>query len=219
MRSSWRLLLAACVARCGADELELGGAIESHPVEGTVRLRGAGASLPTTEVVLNGGEYRTYTRPDGGFVFHDVEPGVYLLDVLSVDYIFSQVKLNLPKAGGEAIRCLEYRYPGAAKQPMAYPLELAAHVKQQYFEVRETPGLHTLFRNPMMLMLLFTGAVVVLMPKMMDNMDPEEMKKMQEQMGAAQDPASMLKNLFGGGGGDDDDDDDEPPPKKLGARK
>ncbi|KAH8063110.1 hypothetical protein JL722_2272 [Aureococcus anophagefferens] len=90
MRSSLRLLLAACVARCGADELELGGAIESHPVEGTVRLRGAGASLPTTEVVLNGGEYRTYTRPDGGFVFHDVEPGVYLLDVLSVDYIFSQ---------------------------------------------------------------------------------------------------------------------------------
>ena len=208
------VLLCACVA---GDELELGGGIEFYPVEGKLRMRGSATLPATTEVVLNGGEYRTYTRPDGSFVFHDVKPGVYLLDVLSIEYIFSQVKLNLPTAVESGIRCLEYRYPGAAKQPIPYPLELVPHVKQAYFEVRETPGLHTLFRNPMMLMLLFTGAVVVLMPKMMDNMDPEEMKKMQEQMGAAQDPASMLKNLFGAGG--DDDDDDEPAEKPKHANR
>jgi len=45
--------------------------------------------------VCAGGEYRTLTRADGSFVFHDVKPGVYLLDVLSVDYFFSQVSLIL----------------------------------------------------------------------------------------------------------------------------
>lgn len=216
MVMSWRTAIillwsSAWVGLC--DELELGGAIESYPVEGVVRMRGAQKGVPpkTTEIVLNGGEYRTYTRPDGAFTFHDVAPGVYLLDVLSIDYVFSQVKLNLPAALDQTIRCLEYRYPGAAKQPMNYPLELVPHVKQAYFEVREQPGLHTLFRNPMMLMMLFTGVVVLLMPKMMDNMDPEEMKKMQEQMGNAQDPAAMLKNLFGGG--DEEEEDEKPKPK------
>ena len=213
-------LLAALWLAAGDEAGGGGGAtIESYPVEGRLVLRGAAASAPveTTEVVLNGGEYRTYTRPDGAFVFHDVAPGVYLLDVLSVEYIYSQVKLNLPAAVDGEIRCLEYKYPGAAKQPIAYPLELRPHVRQQYFEVREQPGLHTVFRNPMMLMLLFTGFVVLFMPKMMESMDPEEMKKMQEQMGAAQDPASMMKNLFGVGGDDDDDDEDEKP--KLKGRK
>jgi len=69
--------------------------------------------------------------------------------------------------------------------------------KKQYFEQRERVGLHTVIRNPMLLMLGFTALMVVVMPKLMDNMDPEEKAKLQEQMGAAQDPASFLKHMFG----------------------
>lgn len=218
-------LLALLAMAATGEELELGGGgVESYPVEGRIAMRGLsdgdGGAPPTTEVVLNGGEYRTYTRPDGAFVFHDVKPGVYLLDVLSVEYIFSQVKLNLPAAAAEGtIRCLEYKYPGAAKQPIGYPLELKPHVRQQYFEIREQPGLHTILRNPMMLMVAFTGFVVLFMPKMMDSMDPEEKKKMQEQMGNAQDPAAMMKSLFGMGGDDDDDEPAEKPRPKISNRK
>lgn len=165
--------------------------------QGVLSLRDRSAKLATTEVVLNGGEYRTFTRIDGSFIFHDVKPGVYLLDVHSVEYYFTQVKINLPKAVDDPIQCVEFRYPGAPKQAVAYPLRLVASSKKQYFEQREQMGIHTLFRNPMMLMLVATGLIVVVMPKLMENMDAEEMKKMQEQMGAAHDPAQMLKNLFG----------------------
>ena len=67
-------------------------------------------------------------------------------------------------------------------------MELAPHLRYQYFERREQPGLHTLFRNPMLLMLLFTCGMVVFMPKLMDAMDPEERAQMQKQMAGAQDP-------------------------------
>jgi len=84
--------------------------VESYPVEGRVRLP-RDAALPTTEVTLNGDEHRALTRPDGRFTFHDVPPGVYLLDVLSLDYVFSQIKLNLPATAGEQPRCLESPRP------------------------------------------------------------------------------------------------------------
>lgn len=187
--------------------------ISYYPVKGALTLKDRSALLATTEVVLNGGEYRTYTRSDGTFTFHDVKPGIYLLDVLSVDYFFSQVKLNLPRSLDQSIQCLEYRYPGAQKQAIDHPLRLVAAAKKKYFEEREKVGLHILFRNPMMLMLAFTGLIVVIMPKLMENMDPEEMKKMQEQMGAANDPAQMIKNLFGVS---DDTDNDNDPSKQIG---
>mmetsp|Transcript_23375 Transcript_23375/g.70138 ORF Transcript_23375/g.70138 Transcript_23375/m.70138 type:complete len:223 (-) Transcript_23375:41-709(-) len=192
--------------------------VESYPVEGRVRLP-RDAALPTTEVTLNGGEHRALTRPDGRFTFHDVPPGVYLLDVLSLDYVFSQIKLNLPATAGEQPRCLEYVYPGAAKKPHPYPVELTPHLKAQYFEERESPGLHTLFANPMLLMMLFTGGLVMFMPKLMDGLDPEEKKKLEEQMGSAGDPTALLKNMFGMPSGDADDSDDDEPKQKSIKRK
>jgi hypothetical protein len=49
------------------------------------------------------------------FIFHDVAPGVYLLDVLSANIAFSQVKISLPASPVEKVRCLEYKFPGAQK--------------------------------------------------------------------------------------------------------
>ena len=180
-----------------------------YPVEGTLVLKDRSRNLGTTEVMLNGGEYRTLTKTDGTFTFHDVEPGVYLLDVLSVEHFFSQVKINLPRSASSPIQCLEYRYPGDAKRSISYPLRLVSPGRKQYFEQREAVGLHTLLKNPMLLMVGVTGLMVLVLPKLMENMDPDEVKKMQEQMGAAQDPASMVKHLFGIGDADDDENDEK----------
>ena len=106
---------------------------------------------------------------------------MYLLDVLSTEYLFSQFKLNLPEDDSE-IRVLEYMYPGANKRAAAYPVDLRPHVKLEYFDKRQQPGLHTLFRNPMLLMMGFTMLMVFFMPKLMDSLDPEERKRMEEQM-------------------------------------
>ena len=134
---------------------------------------------PHLQITLNGGEYEAFSRVDGGFTFHDVKPGVYLLDVLSDEAMFSQVrktggggvprgtsppfllrdasdtaltpstrttcdpqvKINLPTDLEGKVRCLEYRYPGAPKQPTTYPLNLVAHTKIRYFEVRRAAPL------------------------------------------------------------------------------
>ena len=121
-----RRLASALLAAAAA-----GAAVDGHAVEGKIKLPLKllqEGDLRTTEVTLNGGEHRAFTRPDGSFRFTDVAPGVYLLDVLSTEYLFSQFKLNLPEDDGE-IRVLEYMYPGANKRAAAYPVDLRPHVK------------------------------------------------------------------------------------------
>ena len=135
----------------------------------------------------------------------DKSPGVYLLDVLSNEHFFSQVKISLPASPVEKVRCLEYKFPGSPKAPIAYPLHLAAHARARYFEKREKMGLHTFFRNPTSYMMVVMVLVVIFMPKMMANMDKDQLKEMQDQM-SGNDPQELLNNLFGGGKKNDDDD-------------
>lgn len=47
--------------------------------------------VPPIKVLLNGGEQATFTRWDGSFVFRDVAPGRYVVDVPSETFLFSQV--------------------------------------------------------------------------------------------------------------------------------
>ena len=47
----------------------------TYPIEGRLSLPDR-SRLATTALTLNGGQYATFTRADGGFTFHDVAPGV-----------------------------------------------------------------------------------------------------------------------------------------------
>jgi hypothetical protein len=158
-----------------------------------------------TRVALNGGEYTTFARRDGRFTFYDLPSGVYVLDVLAVTENYSQFKIDFHTKSGE-VRVLEYRYPGATKLPSTYPLVIKSQGQTAYFEVRQGMSVWSILKQPMVLMMLFSGGMMFLMPKMMENMDPEEMKNMQEEMGDT-DPQAMLRNMFGGGKQNDDDSD------------
>mmetsp|Transcript_28313 Transcript_28313/g.58065 ORF Transcript_28313/g.58065 Transcript_28313/m.58065 type:complete len:219 (-) Transcript_28313:99-755(-) len=193
-------VLATCAALVTSQEFS---SLDTKPVEGVIRLPPAAAApgmqplLPSTKITLNGGEYEAFSRVDGGFTFHDVKPGVYLLDVLSDEAMFSQVKINLPTEPEGKVRCLEYRYPGAPKQPTSYPLNLVAHTKIRYFEPKPTLSIASFMKNPMAYMMLFTLFVVIVFPKMMNSMDPEQMKEMQEQM-QGNDPSALFSQLLSG---------------------
>ncbi|KAL9266424.1 ER membrane protein complex subunit 7-like protein [Drosera capensis] len=54
--------------------------------------------------------------------------------------------------------------------------------EEQYYEVREPFSPMSLVKSPMGLMVGFMLLVVFLMPKLMENMDPEEMRRAQEEM-------------------------------------
>ena len=90
-----------------------GGAVATLPVEGELDIP-SGEPASNIMVTLNGGEYTSLSRIDGRFTFHDVPTGIYLLDVLSINQVFSQMKLKI-SAEEEIIDVVEFKYPGAMR--------------------------------------------------------------------------------------------------------
>lgn len=167
-------------------------------IKGTLLLPDA-TPVNMTRVALNAGEQLTYSRLDGTFAFYNVPPGVHLVDVYSHELMFGQVKIQLLEDSMDAPKCIEYAYPGANKQPIAHPLVLTASASYEYFEQRPGFSIFSLLKNPMLLMMVFSVGLMYLMPKMMENMDPEEQERMRKQMEMQKDPSAMLTNLFGMG--------------------
>lgn len=168
--------------------------------------------LNSTLVSLNNGEYTTYTTSTNDFTFYNVPPGVHLLNVHCHKYHFSQIKIQLiaPERttiddnGGEEEedppiipKCIEYIYPGASKKTIKYPLTLTAHAEYDYFERRRSFSSFNIFKNPMILMALFSVVLMFVMPSMMQNLDPEQKEQMKKQMEMQSDPQKMLSNIWG----------------------
>lgn len=69
--------------------------VRAFEIRGSVLPTGAVTEkVPPIKVLLNGddGEQATFTRWDGSFVFRDVAPGRYVVDIPSETYLFSQVR-------------------------------------------------------------------------------------------------------------------------------
>jgi hypothetical protein len=149
----------------------------------------------TTRITLNN-DYTTYSRSDGGFTFYNVPSGIHVVDVQSTVYHFSQIKCQLLE--GEQPKCLEYAYPGATKQPTTtWPVVLTAHATFDYFEKRAGFSIFGILKNPMVIMMVFSVGMMTLMPKMMENMEPEEKERVRQQMEMQKDPTKMLASLWG----------------------
>ena len=68
-----------------------------------------------------------------------------------------------------------------SRQPLPFPLPLEPLIaKPTFFEKREGFNWAGMFMNPMVLMMGVTLLIMVVFPKMMQNMDPEQLKEMQE---------------------------------------
>ncbi|CAE6428324.1 unnamed protein product [Rhizoctonia solani] len=84
----------------------------------------------------------------------------------------------------------------AAGPTLPYPLTLSARSKNVYFIPREGFNLAGMFQNPMMLMMVVTGVMVMFMPKLMDSMGEETkqelQQKQQEMFGITNTPAPGL---------------------------
>ena len=91
-------------------------------------------------------------------------------------------------------KCIEYVYPGAPKQAIPHPLELTAHASYEYYEPRQGFSILSILKNPMLLMMIVSVGMMVLMPKMMEGLDPEQKEQMQKQMAMQQDPSKVRSN-------------------------
>eukprot|EP00559_Dactyliosolen_fragilissimus_P007788 CAMPEP_0184862580 /NCGR_PEP_ID=MMETSP0580-20130426/7027_1 /TAXON_ID=1118495 /ORGANISM="Dactyliosolen fragilissimus" /LENGTH=226 /DNA_ID=CAMNT_0027360513 /DNA_START=42 /DNA_END=722 /DNA_ORIENTATION=+ len=196
------------------------GSIPTGSIEGRL-LQPDGYPLNITRLTINHGEYSTYTNAVGKFTFHNVGPGVHLLDVHNKYFSFGQVKIQLLEHSMDSPNCIEYVYPGSQKQPIDYPLTLRPHAKYSYFQKR--PGISFLFllKNPMVIIMIMSVGIMYLMPKMMEGMDDEQKEQMKKQMEMQQnitDPSKMLKQLWGDMSGEDGNENSKKVKKEKGRR-
>lgn len=178
-------------------------------IKGRVQFPDGSPFNVTVPVTLNHGEFRTYSKADGSFIFRNVPPGIHQVDVLSTTHHFGQVKVQLLE-DSMTPNCIEYAYPGAPKKTMLHPINMTAYATLEYFEKKPGFSIFAMLRNPMVIMMLFSVGIMFLMPRLMEGLDPEEKARMREQMAAQQDPNKMLSNLFQGFTGETE----EPAPRR-----
>lgn len=132
---------------------------------------------------------------------------------------FSQLKIKVSEEGNDHfnISVIEYKFPGAPRLPMDYPIVLTALAPIMYQVPKPPFSLWNLIMgNPMMIMMLFSLVMVIGMPMLLKNMSPEELEEIKKQSAGKGDPMKELSKLMGmkGNTADDDDDEDEAPAAK-----
>ncbi|KAI7905559.1 uncharacterized protein BX663DRAFT_468177 [Cokeromyces recurvatus] len=144
----------------------------------------------TTRISLNGMQYTTHIKANGEFKFSNVEPGSYLLEVQSIQYIFPKMRVDIDEDNQ-----VHAAYSGLAIDwnqkgySVNYPLEVQAKAESEYFMQRQGFNLMGMFKNPMFLMLGFSAIMLFFMPKMMNtlqNMDPEASEEFSKSQAEAQ---------------------------------
>ena len=167
-------------------------------VEGRVTIPDGkkGLGLASVGVTLNGGDYSTTSRKDGKFTFHNVDTGIYLLEVNAVNLAFPQMKVKVDKAEG-TISVVEYKFPGASRTTAAHPIELVALTKLKYFH--DPPRfsiIGMIMGNPMIILMAASAGIIFMFPKMLAGMDPEAMKEF-EKAQSEEDPMEAMKKMLG----------------------
>ncbi|KAI1797804.1 hypothetical protein LXA43DRAFT_982101 [Ganoderma leucocontextum] len=141
------------------------------------------SDLGQTQVVLDHGKLHGGVTRDGSFVIPDVPAGTYVLSVLARDHAFEQMRVDVYES--ETLPEVRPYFAGTplsspSTVTLPYPLTLSARGKYDYFVPRESFNVLAMFKNPMMLLMLVAGGLVLLTPMVMKNMDPEIMEEFKE---------------------------------------
>ncbi|EGG01053.1 uncharacterized protein MELLADRAFT_92800 [Melampsora larici-populina 98AG31] len=165
---------------------------------------------------------KAFIREDGTFVLQDVRPGKHVLRVACREFGFLRLMIDVSESDNEAPIVKPY-VPGQASPPvgypeprLSYPIRLVATNRLQYVEERAGFNpLSMLLANPMYLLMGGMFVFMMIMPKIMNMMDPEALAEVQanqanmhKQMASMQslDFASGLSKMLSPTGDDDTPD-------------
>nr|KJB06384.1 hypothetical protein B456_001G035100 [Gossypium raimondii] len=172
------------------------GSGDGYTINGRVKIP-QGFALPgktsNVKVILNGGQIVTYLRPDGYFSFQNIPAGTHLIEVAAIGYFFSPVRVDVSARNPGKVQAALTENRRGLSELVLEPLR-----DEQYYEIREPFSIMSVVKSPMGLMVGFMLVVVFLMPKLVENMDPEEMRRAQEEMRNQGVPS--LASLLPGGG-------------------
>lgn len=139
-----------------------------------------------TEFVLQDIDSRklayTTLRTSGEFVFHNLSEGSYLLwvnsAVLSVDKKYaitiqdSQIEVREAFTGHDLVTDLGPR--------VSYPIAVSPVYRTEFVVPRQAFSLFGMLKSPMMLMSIGSMFMVFILPKVVENIDPETIQQVQE---------------------------------------
>ncbi|XP_052175365.1 ER membrane protein complex subunit 7 homolog [Diospyros lotus] len=178
------------------------GTGDGYTISGRVKIpsvteKGFGVlgKLSNVKVILNGGQKVTFIRPDGYFSFHNVPAGTHLIEMTAIGYFFSPVRVDVSARNPGKVQAALTENRRALTELVLEPMR-----EEQYYEIREPFSIMSVVKSPMGLMIGFMLIVMFVMPKLVENMDPEEMRRAQEEM-RNQGVPSLASLLPGAGGG------------------
>lgn len=87
-------------------------------------------------------------RENGSFVLSKIRPGSYIVEVVSSNYVYEPIRIDVNNRGKFRARRINYVQSNQIT-PLPYPLKLKALGPARYFQVREQWRLIDLFFNPM----------------------------------------------------------------------
>ncbi|KAH7924861.1 hypothetical protein BV22DRAFT_1034652 [Leucogyrophana mollusca] len=139
-------------------------------------------TLGATRVILDAGkQYGSITR-NGNFSIPDVAPGTYVLSVLAHDFVFEQMRVDVSDSESiPEVRSYIFGTPLTSHSAvkLSYPVVLTPRHKNKYFMPRESFNLLGMFQNPMMMIMVLTGVMMLGMPYIMKNLDPQTLEELQ----------------------------------------
>ncbi|KAL3160314.1 hypothetical protein ABBQ38_009704 [Trebouxia sp. C0009 RCD-2024] len=152
--------------------------VSSYPVEGRLRLpvfadQNVKGSKIKLVLSLNGGyELQAFPTIDGSFLFPEVPAGTHMLDVVCVDLLFPQVRLDVDGGTGSVAAA----YANNPMQGLPSPLIIRPLARAEYFERRPPFNLASIIMSPYGLMIGFMVFALFIMPML--KVDPEEYKEL-----------------------------------------
>jgi len=162
---------------CSVFALDLHGRILWNEV-----CRGA-QELGSAKAILDQGKLQGGVKWDGTFVIHDIHPGTYILSVLAHNYTFDKLRIDI--SDSDSLPEVRPYIPGTPLSPpsqimLPYPILLSARQKNSYFAPRQSFNLLAMFQNPMMMMMVAAGVMMLGAPYLLKNLDPEALTDFKE---------------------------------------
>ncbi|KDR85170.1 hypothetical protein GALMADRAFT_233834 [Galerina marginata CBS 339.88] len=172
------LQLLACVALSFA--LDITGKIAWNDVCRNAK------TLGHTKASLNEGVFSGGITHEGDFIIPDVPEGTYILSITSHDFAFDQLRIDVTNSS--SFPDIRPYIAGTPMNPpssvlLSYPISLSPREKSVYFVPPESFNLAGMLSNPMMLLMVGGAVMMLAMPYLMKNMDPEALQEFKEQQG------------------------------------
>ncbi|XP_065052463.1 endoplasmic reticulum membrane protein complex subunit 7-like [Rhopilema esculentum] len=157
---------------------------QTFKIEGKVSVHDnklKGDWISETKVLVNDGELMGFIKSDGTFVVNFAPSGSHLVEIVSPNYVFTKIRVDINKAGRIRARKANFVQPNAV-EVVPYPLRFHADGQAPFFEIRETWKVTDVLFNPMVIMMVLPLLFLFVMPKLLANADPETQKEMQSSM-------------------------------------